>query len=111
MALPNFISGIFGVTEPAIYGILLPLKKPFIISCIAGCIGGGFYGAFNFRKFMMGGMGIFEFPAMIEPDGGMGNLIVALAGVAITMVIAFAATMIFYKDDNKNGRRNGDRRS
>lgn len=99
MALPNFISGIFGVTEPAIYGILLPLKKPFIISCIAGCIGGGFYGAFNFRKFMMGGMGIFEFPAMIEPDGSMGNLIVAVVGVVITMVIAFAATMLFYKED------------
>lgn len=97
-ALPNFISGIFGVTEPAIYGILLPLKKPFIISCIAGGIGGGFYGAFNFRKFMMGGMGIFEFPAMIEPDGGMGNLIVAVSGVAITMVIAFVATMILYKE-------------
>ena len=99
MALPNFISGIFGVTEPAIYGILLPLKKPFIISCVAGCIGGGFYGAFNFRKFMMGGMGIFEFPAMIEPDGSMGNLIVAVTGVIITMVIAFAATMIFYKEE------------
>ena len=101
MALPNFISGIFGVTEPAIYGILLPLKKPFIISCIAGGIGGGFYGAFNFRKFMMGGMGIFEFPAMIEPDGSMGNLIVAVVGVVITMVLAFAATMIFYKEDGK----------
>lgn len=99
MALPNFISGIFGVTEPAIYGILLPLKKPFIISCIAGCIGGGFYGAFNFRKFMMGGMGIFEFPAMIEPDGSMGNLIVAIVGVIITMIIAFAITMIVYKDE------------
>ncbi|GFO84589.1 beta-glucoside-specific PTS transporter subunit IIABC [Anaerostipes butyraticus] len=101
MALPNFISGIFGVTEPAIYGILLPLKKPFVISCIAGCIGGGFYGAFNFRKFMMGGMGIFEFPAMIEPDGSMGNLIVAVVGVVITMIIAFIATMILYKDDPK----------
>lgn len=99
MALPNFISGIFGVTEPAIYGILLPLKKPFIISCIAGAIGGGFYGAFNFRKFMMGGMGIFEFPAMIEPDGSMGNLIVAVTGVVITMIIAFALTMIFYKEE------------
>lgn len=99
MALPNFISGIFGVTEPAIYGILLPLKKPFIISCIAGCIGGGFYGAFNFRKFMMGGMGIFEFPAMIEPDGSMGNLIVAIVGVIITMIIAFTMTMIVYKDE------------
>lgn len=98
MALPNFISGIFGVTEPAIYGILLPLKKPFVISCIAGGIGGAFYGAFNFRKFMMGGMGIFEFPAMIEPDGSMGNLIVAVAGVAITMVVAFAATMLFYHE-------------
>lgn len=98
IALPNFISGIFGVTEPAIYGILLPLKKPFIISCIAGGIGGGFYGALNFRKFMMGGMGIFEFPAMIEPDGSMGNLIVAIVGVILTMVIAFAATMIFYKE-------------
>lgn len=99
MALPNFISGIFGVTEPAIYGILLPLKKPFIISCIAGCIGGGFYGAFNFRKFMMGGMGIFEFPAMIEPDGSMGNLVVAVTGVIITMIIAFVTTMLFYKEE------------
>lgn len=99
LALPNFISGIFGVTEPAIYGILLPLKQPFVISCIAGGIGGGFYGAFNFRKFMMGGMGIFEFPAMIEPDGGMGNLIVAVAGVILTMVIAFAATMALYKEE------------
>lgn len=101
MAIPNFISGIFGVTEPAIYGILLPLKKPFIISCIVGGIGGGFYGAFNFRKFMMGGMGIFEFPAMIEPDGGMGNLIVAVAGVAITMVLGFVATMIFYREKDE----------
>lgn len=105
MALPNFISGIFGVTEPAIYGILLPLKKPFIISCIAGGIGGGFYGAFNFRKYMMGGMGIFEFPAMIEPDGGMGNLIVAVSGVVITMVIAFVATMTLYKEKEvENGK-------
>ncbi|MCI3192551.1 hypothetical protein G8O31_07740, partial [Listeria monocytogenes] len=39
-----FISGIFGVTEPAIYGVTLPLKKPFIMSCIAGGIGGGIIG-------------------------------------------------------------------
>ncbi|WP_297713431.1 beta-glucoside-specific PTS transporter subunit IIABC [Clostridium sp.] len=98
MALPNFISGVFGVTEPAIYGILLPLKKPFIISCITGGIGGEFYGFFNLRKFMVGGMGIFELPAMIEPDGAMGNLIVALFGIVISMVVGFVLTMIFYKD-------------
>ncbi|PDY21551.1 PTS beta-glucoside transporter subunit IIABC [Bacillus cereus] len=83
MSLPNFLSSIFGVTEPAIYGILLPLKKPFIISCIAGGIGGGFYGFFNLRKFMA---------------GGMGNLIVAVIGIVISMVVAFILTMIVYKD-------------
>lgn len=98
MTIPNFISGIFGVTEPAIYGILLPLKKPFIISCIAGAIGGGFYGAFNFRKFVMGGMGIFEFPGMMNPDGTMGNLYVAFAGVIISFVIAFVLTMLLFKE-------------
>ena len=98
MAIPNFISGIFGVTEPAIYGMLLPLKKPFIISCIAGGIGGAFYGHFNFRKFILGGMGIFELPNMMNPDGTMGNIIVAFAGIAISMVVGFVLTMIFYKD-------------
>lgn len=98
MAIPNFISGIFGVTEPAIYGILLPLKKPFIISCIAGGIGGAFYGHFNFRKFILGGMGIFELPNMMNPDGTMGNIIVAFVGIAISMAVGFILTMLFYQD-------------
>ena len=102
MAIPNFISGIFGVTEPAIYGILLPLKKPFIISCIAGGIGGAFYGHFNFRKFILGGMGIFELPNMMNPDRSMGNIIVALVGIAISMAVGFVLTMIFYRDPETN---------
>lgn len=103
MAIPNFISGIFGVTEPAIYGILLPKKKPFIISCIAGGIGGAFYGYFNFRKFILGGMGIFELPNMMNPDGSMGNILVAFAGIAISMAAGFILTMIFYKEDGGKG--------
>ena len=50
----------------------------------------------------MGGMGIFELPAMIEPDGSMGNLTVAIAGILLTMVIAFVITMISFKDKAKN---------
>lgn len=98
LCLPNFISGIFGVTEPGIYGILLPLKKPFIISCIAGGIGGAFYGFCNFRKFSMGGMGIFEFPAMMEPDGAWGNLLVAVSGVLLTMIVAVILMLLFYRE-------------
>ena len=98
LALPNFISGIFGVTEPAIYGILLPLKKPFIISCIVGGIVGGYYEHFNFRKFMVGGMGIFEFPAMIAPDGSMENLVIAIIGAVMALVLGFIITFVIYKE-------------
>lgn len=108
MAIPNFISGIFGVTEPAIYGMLLPLKKPFIISCIAGGIGGAFYGHFNFRKFILGGMGIFELPNMMNPDGTNGNIIVAFAGIAISMAVGFILTMLFYheQDSQRTEKKN-----
>ena len=109
MAIPNFISGIFGVTEPAIYGILLPKKKPFIISCIAGGIGGAFYGYFNFRKFILGGMGIFELPNMMNPDGSMGNILVAFAGIGISMAAGFILTMIFYKEDGQDIGEDGQK--
>ena len=105
LALPNFISGIFGVTEPAIYGLTLPLKKPFIISCIVGGIVGGYYGHFNFRKFMVGGMGIFEFPAMIAPDGSMGNLAVAVIGAVAALVLGFIFTYITFKDKDENNKQ------
>ena len=98
LALPNFISSIFGVTEPAIYGITLPMKKPFIVSCIVGAIVGGFYGQFNFRKFFAGGMGIFEFPAMINPDGTNGNIIIAIIGAALAIVLAFVMMFVVYRE-------------
>lgn len=43
-------------------------------------------------------MGIFELPNMMNPDGTMGNIIVAFAGIAISMTVGFVLTMIFYKD-------------
>lgn len=42
VALPAFISGIFGVTEPAIYGVTLPHIKMFILSCVGGAVCGAF---------------------------------------------------------------------
>lgn len=99
MALPSFISGIFGVTEPAIYGITLPMKKPFIISCIVGGIVGAFYGQFNLREFIVAGIGIFEFPAMINPDGTVANIIVAIVGALAAMVLGFIIMFVLYREE------------
>lgn len=99
-AIPAIISGIFGITEPSIYGITLPRKRPFIISCIASGIAGAYLGYANLREYMFGGMGIFEFPAMIDPaTRSMDNVIVGVIGAVIGMVIAFVLTMIFFQDD------------
>lgn len=99
LCIPASISAFFGVSEPAIYGIVLPLKKPFIISCITSGLVGGFYGFFNLRKFVMGGSGLFELPGMIDPAAdNFNNVIVAVIGVVLAVVLAFVLTMIFYKE-------------
>lgn len=99
MAFPSVISGIFGITEPAIYGITLPRKTPFIISCIASGVAGAYYGYANLREYIFGGMGIFEFPAMINPEThGTGDIVVAVIGLAVAIPIALILTFIFYKD-------------
>ncbi|MDD4849181.1 MAG: PTS transporter subunit EIIC [Gemmiger sp.] len=38
-ALSAGVTGVFGITEPAIYGVTLRLKKPFICGCAAGAVG------------------------------------------------------------------------
>lgn len=98
IALPAFISGIFGVTEPAIYGITLPKKKPFVISCIASGIGGAIIGLMGVKCFVLGGMGIFLFPSYIG-DGTTYHLMWMVIGCATAMAVAFMVTMITYKDD------------
>ena len=108
MALPSFISGMFGVTEPAIYGITLPMKKPFIISCIVGGIVGAFYGQFNLREFIVAGIGIFEFPAMINPDGTAANIIIAVVGALAAMVLGFIIMFILYREEEPVAQTTGE---
>lgn len=101
IALPSVISGIFGITEPAIYGITLPRKKTFIISCIASGIAGAYYGFADLREYIMGGMGIFEFPSLINPETqAMDNMIVGVIGVILAMAIGFVLTMVLFKDES-----------
>lgn len=94
LTVPAFISGIFGVTEPAIYGVTLPLKKPFIMSCIGGGVGGAIIGATAGKLWMFGGMGIFVFPAFIKPGAGLdmsfyGSIIALVVGFAVAFVLTY----------------------
>ncbi|MFN4213485.1 beta-glucoside-specific PTS transporter subunit IIABC [Exiguobacterium sp.] len=95
LSIPAFISGIFGVTEPAIYGVTLPLKKPFIMSCIGGAVGGGIMGVMGTQVYMIGGLGVFGYPSNISPEGITAGFYGALIGTAVAFVVGFVLTYLF----------------
>lgn len=86
-----FFSGLFGVTEPAIYGVTLPRRIPFILSYIGGAISGAVIGAFHSVLYMLPSMGIFAIPAYANPKGGSMTPVI---GVVIAGVVAFVSGFI-----------------
>ncbi|RRJ63724.1 PTS beta-glucoside transporter subunit IIABC [Paenibacillus oralis] len=105
LSIPAFISGIFGVTEPAIYGITLPRKKPFILSCIGAAAGGAILGAMGSKIYIMGGLGIFMLPSFIGPQGMDTAFYGAIIGMVVSFVLGFLL-MFFggFKDEEDDAK-------
>ncbi|MEC0183082.1 beta-glucoside-specific PTS transporter subunit IIABC [Paenibacillus peoriae] len=110
LSIPAVISGIFGVTEPAIYGITLPRKKPFILSCIGAAVGGGIIGAMGTKGYILGGLGIFAIPSYISPAGMDRGFYGAVIGILVSFVLGFLL-MFFsgFKDDEVKETKKEDR--
>ncbi|ECX6987241.1 PTS beta-glucoside transporter subunit IIBCA [Listeria monocytogenes] len=91
LSITATISGFLGITEPAIYGVNLPYKKPFIMACVGSAFGGAIAGmsaAKMFGGFASGG--IFGIPMFINPDGIGWDF----WGFLISLVIAFSVALI-----------------
>jgi PTS system beta-glucosides-specific IIC component len=100
LAIPAFVSGMFGVTEPAIYGLTLPKKKPFFISMIGAAIGSAISAAFGAHYYVLGGLGIFGFVNHIDSaNNDIHGMIGQFVATGVAMVFSFVATMLFWKDD------------
>lgn len=98
LAIPAIISGIAGVTEPAIYGISLKRKKAFLYSMIGAAAGGAIVGLVNAKMYTMGGLGIFMLPSFVSPTGDMKFFYVAILSMLVSAIIAFLLTYFFYKE-------------
>ncbi len=101
ISFPAWVSGIFGVTEPAIYGVTLPRVKYFVISCIGGAIGGGLVGLLGIQAYTMSGMGVFALAGFVGGESAA-NIVGMLAAVAVSFVVGFVMTYAIYKDDSDN---------
>ncbi len=89
------IAGIFGITEPAIYGVNLPRKRPLVIGCVSGAIGGGIVGAMGVKVFSTGAPGILTLPIGIDPSGNTANIMWLIIGTSVAFVLAAVGTFFF----------------
>lgn len=86
-----------GVTEPALYGVSMPLKKPLAAVCIASGITGAFAGFMHLSAFAFATPSLVSFPQFIGAEGN--NLVLAVVTGVIAMVLSFLLTWVFGFED------------
>ena len=104
VAVSSAATGLFGITEPAIYGVTLRFKKPFICGCIAGAVGSIVASFFNARYFVYAGLtGFLSIPNSIyneaaqqtcETLGTAGSYSSSVIGVLIGTAVACVLAVI-----------------
>ena len=100
LCAPAFISAIAGVTEPAIYGITLPKKTPFYITCVVAAVVGGLLMAFGVTSYTSAGLGVFGYTAYINTmTNDISGMIWAIVLSLVSVAAAFVLTFVTYHDE------------
>lgn len=87
-----------GITEPALYGVTLRLRRPMLGACIGAAVGGLFGGFFQMKCFGIATPAIVTIVQYVEEDRASSLLIAALT-ILLTVVVTFIATMIIGFED------------
>ncbi|MGO0052541.1 sucrose-specific PTS transporter subunit IIBC [Streptococcus suis] len=102
LAFPAALSAFLGITEPAIFGVNLRFRKPFLLSLIAGAIGGAVASLLGLAGT---GMGVTIIPGLTLYAGN-GQILPYLLMVAVSFALGFALTYLFgYEDEEKEVKK------
>ncbi|MCZ4247443.1 beta-glucoside-specific PTS transporter subunit IIABC [Bacillus amyloliquefaciens] len=95
LAFTTGITALMGITEPAMYGVNMRLKKPFAAALIGGAAGGAFYGVTGVASYIVGGnAGLPSIPVFIGP-----TFLYALIGLFISFAAGIAAALLLGFED------------
>ena len=98
LCVPAAISGLFGVSEPAIYGINLPKKIPFICACVGAGVSGTLVGIQGLRIYS-GGVGVFAIANFINPENGALDGVKGIViSIIVGCIVTFILTYILYRE-------------
>ncbi|MFI3085059.1 sucrose-specific PTS transporter subunit IIBC [Streptococcus sp. 2020WUSS089] len=102
LAFPAALSAFLGITEPAIFGVNLRFRKPFLLSLIAGAIGGAVASILGLAGT---GMGVTIIPGLTLYAGN-GQILPYIFMVAVSFALGFALTYFFgYEDEEKDVKK------
>ncbi|MDO4927819.1 MAG: beta-glucoside-specific PTS transporter subunit IIABC [Corynebacterium sp.] len=89
------LAGIFGVTEPAVYGVTLPRKRPFILGIVAAGCGGIIVGLGRAMVYGAGTPALLTLTLAIDPTGSWTNFYWLSAGTLLAFILAATFTYFF----------------
>ncbi|WP_139538492.1 PTS beta-glucoside transporter subunit IIABC [Klebsiella spallanzanii] len=98
------LTGLFGITEPAVYGVNLPRRYPFIVACISGGMGAAIVGFAQTKVYSFGVPSIFTFMQTIPPTGVDYTVWACIIGSFLAMGLAFLGTLLFGLFGKKNSQ-------
>ncbi|MDZ5588658.1 beta-glucoside-specific PTS transporter subunit IIABC [Enterococcus cecorum] len=99
LGISSGLTTFFGITEPAVYGVTLPLKKPFIAACISGAVGGAIIGWAKVKVFAFGLISVLSIPTFISPNPEIeSNVMMAVIATIVSFVLGFILTLVLYKE-------------
>ncbi|MEM1504688.1 sucrose-specific PTS transporter subunit IIBC [Domibacillus sp. 8LH] len=90
------VSALLGITEPALFGVNLKLRYPFIGALIGSSVATAYVTFFKVKAIALGAAGL---PGIISIQHE--GLVQYVIGMVISIVVAFAVTMILGKRDEK----------
>ena len=89
----SFSALLAGVTEPGLYGVTMPLKRPIMAVCIASGITGAVAGAVRLSAFAFATPSLVSLPQFVSPEGAS-NLMLSVTVTAISAVLSFVLTWV-----------------
>lgn len=94
VGVASAISGCFGITEPAMFGINIPARKPYVFGLIGGAAGGLVAALFGAKGYSFGA-GLIGIGSLLGPEGVDMSFYGGLLGMLVAFVISFAMTWFF----------------
>lgn len=103
VSLSAGLTGIFGITEPAIYGVTLRLKKPFICGCIGGAVGALVVAFTHAMYYIYAGLpGVLTVVNAIDQSGkNPSSFVCELIALGVTIVVTIILVQIVGCDEKE----------